>query len=93
MRIPRLVWDRRHNVAALSVSYAARIWDTHEVGDVLLAYGASGRLVRIVFLDARVQLPRDATASIAVATALRLLAGSLPDRDVEVLRSAATRAA
>jgi hypothetical protein len=93
MRIPRLVWNRRRNVAALTVSYSPRIWHTREAGDLILGYGATGRLARVVILDPRSLLPPDATvreAIVRVTAELRRTGEALP-RDLDVLRSALER--
>ena len=73
MRIPRLVWNRRHNVAALTVSYGRRVWHTREVGDLILGYNAAGRLSRIVLLDPRGLLPADASAADAIERVTEVL--------------------
>ena len=94
MRIPRLVWNRRHNVAALTVSYGRRVWHTREVGDLILGYNAAGRLSRVVLLDPKRMLPPDATAADAIArvTETLLRAGGVRQAEVDVLRSALDRA-
>jgi hypothetical protein len=95
MKIPRLVWDRRHNIAAVTVSYAPRIWHTREVGDLILGYNASGRLSRVVLLNPRRMLPAQATPAHAIAITIELLfsAGSLRRADHDVLLSALDRSA
>ncbi len=93
MRVPRLVWNGRHNVAALTVSYSRRIWHTREAGDLILGYNATGRLARVVILDPRRLLPRGATvrdAIMRVTTAL-LREGEARQPDLDVLRSALER--
>lgn len=93
MRIPRLVWNSRHNIAALTVSYSRRIWHTREAGDMILGYGASGRLARVVILDPRTLLPAGAgvrEAIMRVTTAL-LREGEARQPDLDVLRSALER--
>jgi hypothetical protein len=93
MRIPRLVWNRRHNVAALTVSYGRRVWHTREVGDLILGYNAAGRLSRIVLLDPRKLLSPDATASEAIerVTEVLLRGGDVRQAELDVLRSALER--
>jgi hypothetical protein len=94
VRIPRLTWSRRHNVAALTVSYSKRIWHTREVDDLILGYNATGRLSRVVILEPRRFLPQDAgvrEAIVAVTTAL-LRGGEVRQSDLDVLRSALERA-
>ena len=94
MKIPRLVWNRRHNVAALTVSYGRRVWNTREVADLILGYNAAGRLSRVVMLDPRKLLPPEATAREAImrVTELLLRAGGIRQTDLDVLRSALERA-
>ncbi len=94
MKIPRLVWNRRHNVAALSVSYGRRVWQTREVGDLILGYNAAGRLSRIVLLDPRRMLPAEASAAEALeaVTQALLRAGGIRQGELDVLRSALDRA-
>ncbi len=94
MRVPRLVWNKRHNVAALTVSYGRRVWHTREVGDLILGYNAAGRLARVVLLDPRRMLAPDASVSDAIAsvTASLLRAGGVRQGDLDVLRSALDRA-
>jgi hypothetical protein len=93
MQIPHLVWNRRHNVAALTVSYGRRVWHTREVGDLILGYNAAGRLSRIVLLDPRTLLPEDATAADAITavTESLLRAGTVRQVELDVLRSALER--
>lgn len=93
-RIPRMMWDRRHNVASLHVSFARRIWHTREVDDMILGYNAAGRLARVVLLDPGRTLPRRATISDALSCVIhRLLrAGRLRQAELDVLRSALDRA-
>ena len=94
MRIPRLTWNRRHNVAALSVSYARRVWHTRQVGDVILGFNATGRLARVVLLAPNDLLPPDATVTEALACVTELLIRTRAVRqaDLDVLRSALERA-
>jgi hypothetical protein len=94
MKIPRLIWNRRHNVAALSVSYGRRVWQTREVGDLILGYNAAGRLSRVVILDPRALLPAEATAADALTAVTQALlrAGGIRQSDLDVLRSALDRA-
>jgi hypothetical protein len=66
MRIPRLTWQARHNVAALTVSFGAKIWETREAGDLILGYNATGRLAKVVVLDACALLGPQATLSEAL---------------------------
>ena|SRR5688500_15438123 len=93
MKIPRLVWNRRHNVAALTVSYGRRVWQTREVGDLILGYNAAGRLSRVVLLDPRTLLPTEASARDAIVrvTEVLLRAGGIRQADLDVLRSALER--
>ena len=93
MQIPRLVWNRRHNVAALTVSYGRRVWHTREVGDLILGYNAAGRLSRVVLLDPRSLLPSDASAADAIrcVTEVLLRTGSVRQAELDVLRSALER--
>jgi hypothetical protein len=94
MRIPKLVWNRRHNIAVLTVSYGRRVWHTREVDDLILGYNAAGRLSRVVMLNPRTLLPQGATASDALirVTELLLRAGEVRQADLDVLRSALERA-
>lgn len=94
MRVPKLVWNRRHNVAALTVSFSHRIWSTRDAGDLLLGYNAVGRLARIVLLDPRSVLPPDATEREAIerVTALLLRRRAIRQDELTVLRSALERA-
>ena len=94
MRIPRLMWNRRHNIAALTVSYSRRIWHTREVEDLILGYNATGRLARVVILDPRRLLSPDAEVRSAITAVLRTLlrAGHVHPEDLDVLRSALERA-
>lgn len=94
MRVPRLVWNRRHNVAALNVSYSRRIWHTREAGDLILGYNATGRLARVVILDAKRLLPANASVrdALLTVTAALLRAGEVRQADLDVLRSALERA-
>lgn len=93
MQIPRLIWNRRHNVATLTVSYGRRVWNTREVGDLILGYNAAGRLSRVVLLDPRALLPSDATATDAIEriTEVLLRAGGVRQAELDVLRSALER--
>jgi hypothetical protein len=93
MKIPRLVWNRRHNVAALTVSFGKRVWRTREVGDLILGYNAAGRLSRVVMLDPRTLLPPAATETeaLALVTQSLLRAGQITQPDLDVLRSALDR--
>lgn len=95
MRIPRLVWDRRHNVAALTVSYAPRIWHTCEIDDLILGYNATGRLARVVVLDPRRMLPARATPADALGVVIDALtrSGHMRTADRDVLLSALDRSA
>ncbi|MGH2759833.1 MAG: hypothetical protein ACRDKJ_09760 [Actinomycetota bacterium] len=94
MRIPRLMWNRRHNIAALTVSYSKRIWHTREVGELILGYNATGRLARVVILDPRRLFPPGADVRVAVTTVVSALlrAGDVRPADLDVLRSALERA-
>jgi hypothetical protein len=94
MRIPQLVWQRKHNIASLQVSYGRRVWHTREIEDVILGYNATGRLCRVIILDPRRMLPDEATAADAImcVTAMLLRAGGIRQSDLDVLRSALQRA-
>jgi hypothetical protein len=94
MRIPRLVWNRRHNIAALTVSYGRRIWHTREADGLILGYNAAGRLSRVVILDPRTMLRPNATTRevVQAVTALLLCAGDARQTDLDVLHSALERA-
>lgn len=94
MKIPRMVWDRRHNVASIQVSFARRIWHTRELDDMILGYNAAGRLARVVLLNPRRAIPRRATTADALAYVIATLlrTGQLRQTDLEVLRSALARA-
>jgi hypothetical protein len=92
VRVPRLVWNKRHNVAALTVSFAQRIWNTRDVGDLVLGYNATGRLARVLILDPRRTLPPGATEREAILTVLTALDGGARSEDIAVLRSALERA-
>lgn len=92
MRIPELHWDRRHNVARLTVSFSGRIWHRREIGDVVLGYNATGRLARIVVLDPARMLPENATERDAIVAVRETLDGALRPADLEVLKSALDRA-
>ena len=94
MRVPRLVWSERHNIAALTVSYSRRIWHTREAGDLILGYSAGGRLARIVILDPRNLLPHGASVREAImrVTVRLLREGAAQQPDLDVLRSALDRA-
>ncbi len=93
MRVPRLVWNQRHNIAALTVSYSRRIWHTREAGDLILGYNATGRLSRVVILDPRRLLPVGATVREAImrVTVALLREGMAQQPDLDVLRSALER--
>ena len=95
MKIPSLTWNRRHNVAAITVSYGRRVWHTREVGDVILGFNAAGRLSRVVVLDPRRMFPPNADARQALAVVMEFLlrAGELRQAEHDVLRSALERAA
>lgn len=94
MKIPKLVWNRRHNIAVLTVSYGRRVWHTREVEDLILGYNAAARLSRVVMLDPRNLLPQSASASDALVrvTEILLRAGEVRQADLDVLRSALERA-
>src|SRR5687768_15604746 len=85
--VPSLRWNRRENVAVLRVSFARRIWDVVEAGNLVLGRSAAGRLAQIVFLDPNAALPRGARVADAARAALRALAESphLRPGDVEIL--------
>src|SRR4051812_10096558 len=94
MRIPQLVWQRRHNIASLQVSFGRRVWHTREIEDMILGYNATGRLCRVIILDPRRMLPDGATEADAIlcVTASLLRAGGIRQSDLDVLRSALQRA-
>ena len=94
MRIPTLAWDRRHNVAVITVSFGNRIWHTREIGDFILGYNAAGRLARVVVLDPRRTLPGDATVAEALGHVTQLLmrTDELRQPELDVLESALARA-
>lgn len=94
MRIPSLVWDRRHNVAVLTVSFGTRIWHTREIGDCILGYNAAGRLARVVVLDPRRILPPGSTVREALGHVTQLLmrTDELRQTELDVLESALARA-
>jgi hypothetical protein len=93
MRVPRLAWNNRHNIAALTVSYSRRIWHTREAGDMILGYNATGRLARVVMLDPKRMLPVGATVRDAITrvTTALLREGEARQPDLDVLRSALER--
>ena len=95
MRVPHLSWDRRHNVAVLTVSFGRRIWHTREIGDFILGYNAAGRLARVVVLDPRRMLPPRATVGQALGhiTQLLMRTDELRQTELAVLESALDRAA
>lgn len=94
MRVPRLVWHRKHNVAAITVSFGGRIWHTREVGDFILGYNAAGRLTKVVILDPGSVLttPEDTAGGLARVTETLLRTAEIDQRDLDVLRSALQRA-
>lgn len=94
MRVPRLVWQRKHNVAALTVSFGGRIWETREAGDLILGYNAAGRLAKVVILDARSLLGPQATMVEALERVIAVLlrAGEVRQAELDVLSSALERA-
>lgn len=94
MRIPQLVWRRKHNVAALQVSFGKRVWHTREIDDLILGYNAAGRLSRVIILNPRQMLAENATVADAImcVTASLLRAGGIRQTDLDVLRSALQRA-
>jgi hypothetical protein len=94
MRIPQLVWRRKHNVAALQVSFGKRVWHTREIGDLILGYNAAGRLARVIILNPRQMLAEDTSVADAIVcvTASLLRAGGIRQNDLDVLRSALQRA-
>ena len=94
MRIPTLTWDRRHNVAVITVSFGNRIWHTREIGDCILGYNAAGRLARVVVLDPRRMLPPAATVREALGHVTQLLmrTDELRQPELDVLESALERA-
>ena len=94
MRIPTLVWDRRHNVAVITVSFGSRIWHTREIGDFILGYNAAGRLARVVVLDPKRMLPPQASVGEALGHVTQLLmrTDELRQPDLDVLESALGRA-
>ena len=94
MRIPMFTWDRRHNVAVLTVSFGNRIWHTREIGDFILGYNATGRLARVVVLDPRRALPPRANVAQALGRVTQLLmrTDELRQPELDVLESALVRA-
>lgn len=93
-RIPQLFWDKRHNVASLSVSYAGRIWHRREVGDdMVLGFNATGRLARVVILDPAGLLPDDADErrALEIVTATLLRRAGVRQAELDVLVSALDR--
>lgn len=92
MRIPHMAWDRRHDVAALTVSFANRIWHRREVADLILGYNATGRLARIVVLDASRWFPPDAGPPEALSAVRSIMAGRVRAEDLAVVESAIERA-
>ena len=94
MRIPSLRWDRRHNVAVVTVSFASRIWHTREIGDCILGYNAAGRLARVGVLDPKRLLPPRATVREALGVVVQLLVRTdeLRQPELDVLLSALDRA-
>jgi hypothetical protein len=94
MRIPTLTWDRRHNVAVITVSFGNRIWHTREIGDFILGYNAAGRLARVVVLDPRRILPPGAGVAQALGRVTQLLmrTDELRQPELDVLESALGRA-
>jgi len=94
MRIPSLVWDRRHNVAVITVSFGSRIWHTREIGDFILGYNAAGRLARVVVLDPRRILPPGSSVGRALGHVTQLLmrTDELRQPELDVLESALDRA-
>lgn len=93
-RVPQLSWDRRHNVAVLTVSFGRKIWHTREIGDFILGYNAAGRLARVVVLDPRRVLPPAATVGQALGHITQMLVRSdeLRQTELDVLESALDRA-
>jgi hypothetical protein len=87
------VWNNRHNIAALTVSYSRRIWHTREAGDMILGYNATGRLARVVMLDPKHMLPVGATVRDAIMRVVTALVreGEARQPDLDVLRSALER--
>lgn len=93
--VPHLSWDRRHNVARITVSFTGRIWHRREVGnDVVLGYNATGRLARVVLLDPAALLPEDADEhrALEIVTATLLRRAGVRQADLDVLVSALDRA-
>lgn len=93
MRVPSLVWMRRHNVASLTVSFG-RIWHTADAGDsLILGYNATGRLARVVFLNPAQVLSGEAGPRQALEAALHLMRGceGVRPADLEVVLSALGR--
>lgn len=95
MQIPRFVWNRRHNVASFTVSYSHRLWNTRDGGDLILGYNATGRLARVVVLDADAILPADANLheGLLCVTDVLVRRRLVDQNDLDVLRSAIDRAA
>jgi hypothetical protein len=94
MRIPGLHWDKRHNVAVLTVSYSHRVWNRREIGDILLGYSAPGRLCRVVLLNAADLVSDDDSLPDVISRVMDRLrrTGGLQHSDLAVLRSALNRA-
>jgi len=93
MRIPTMTWDRRHNVAVITVSFGNRIWHTREIGDFILGYNATGRLARVVVLDPRRLLPPHASVGQALGHVTQQLmrTDELRQPELDVLESALDR--
>jgi hypothetical protein len=94
MKIPRFTWKRRHNIAVIHVSYSPRVWQTRNVGDLVLGYSATGRLARVILLDPKRMLPDDAEVADAIGCVIveLLRAGAVRQAELDVLRSAMDRA-
>jgi hypothetical protein len=94
MRLPYLVWNKKHNIAALTISYGRRIWHTREVSDLILGYNAAGRLTRVVMLDPKHRLSANADVREAIVrvTAVLVASGDAREAELNVLRSALERA-
>lgn len=95
IRVPAMVWDRRQDVAKLTLSFAGRIWHRREVGDdIVLGYNATGRLAKVVILGASTILPEGAgeREALEAVTAALLRRARIRQADLDVLRSAIDRA-
>lgn len=91
MRVPNMRWNRRHNLATLTVSFG-RIWHRTELlDDLVLGYNATGRLARILVLDPGRLLPPGADERAALEAVRRLCDGRARPADLDVIDSAIAR--